>query len=144
MTNGLEKRKFHRLEFPIEVTAEIVTVDEVPRGLPPLHIESRNISKSGICLETKSLEIEGVHLLSGAPCARENRLHMTIKLLPEDPPVTAIGEVRWYDIVRDTTTECLYQIGIEFLDIKATGKDQLHRFLKSHKINEGLFDKLFG
>jgi hypothetical protein len=89
------------------------------------------------------LEIEGVHLLSGAPCARDNRLRMTIALTPEEPPFTAIGEVRWYDVVRNTT-ECLYQIGIEFLDIKAQGKDQLQRFLKSHKDNEGLFHKLFG
>ena len=29
----------------------------------------------------------------------------------------AIGEVRWYDVVRDAN-ECIYQIGIEFLDIK--------------------------
>ncbi len=143
MTNGLEKRRFHRLEFPIEVTAEIVTVDETPRGLPPLHIESRNISKAGICLETKSLEIEGVHLLSGAPCARDNRLHMTIELIPGEPPFTAVGEVRWYDVARNKT-EFLYQIGIEFLEINATGKDQIHRFLKSHKINGGLFHKLFG
>jgi hypothetical protein len=143
MTNGLEKRKFHRLEFPIEVTAEIITVNETPRGLPRLHIESRNISKTGICLETTSLEIEGVHLLSGAPCARENRLHMTIELIPGEPPFTAIGEVRWYDVVRNNT-ECVYQIGIEFLEIKATGKDQLHRFLKTHTINVGIFHKLFG
>jgi hypothetical protein len=143
MTNGLEKRKFHRLEFPIEVTAEIVTAAEVPRGLPLLHLASRNISRAGICLETTSLEIEGVHLLSGAPYARENRLHMTIELIPEEPQFTAIGEVRWYDVARGTT-ECLYQIGIEFLDIKGQGKDQLLRFLKSHKNNKGLFHKLFG
>ncbi len=143
MTNGLDKRRFHRLEFPIEVTAEIVALDEAPRGLPPLHSESRNISKAGICLETKTLEIDGINLLSGAPCARENRLHMTINLIPEEPPFTAIGEVRWYDVARDAT-ECLYQIGIEFLEIKAQGKDQLHRFLKSHKNNGGLLSKLFG
>ncbi len=143
MTNGLEKRRFHRLEFPISVTAELVTADESPRGLPPLHIESRNISRNGICLETKSLEIEGVHLLSGAPCARDNRLHLTIRLIPEEPPFTAIGEVRWYDVARNAT-DCFYQIGIEFLDIKERGKDQLHRFLKSHKSNAGLLQRLFG
>ena len=45
MTNGLEKRRFQRLHVPIEVTAEIVTAEESPRGPPPLHIQSRNISK---------------------------------------------------------------------------------------------------
>lgn len=143
MTNGLEKRRFHRLEFPIEVTAEVITTGAAPRGLPPLQIESRNISKTGICLETRSLEIEGVHLLSGAPCARENRLHLTIKLIPDEPPFTAIGEVRWYDVARNAT-DCFYQIGIEFMEIRERGKDQLHRFLKSHKSDRGLFRKLFG
>ncbi len=142
MTNQLEKRRFHRLEFPIKVTAEILTIDDVPRGLPPLCIECRNISAAGICLETKSLEIEGVHLLSGAPYARENRLHMTIDLIPGEPPFMAVGEVRWYDIARDKT-EYPYQIGIEFLDVKSPERDQLHRFLRNHKIDGGLFHKLF-
>ncbi len=106
-------------------------------------MQSRNISKAGICLETKALEIDGVNLLSGAPCARENRLHLKIDLIPEEPPFTAIGEVRWYDVVRDAT-ECMYQIGIEFIDIKDNGKKQLARFLKSHKTGDGFFRKLFG
>jgi hypothetical protein len=143
MVNELEKRKFQRLQFPIEVTAEIVTVEEKPRGLPPLHIQSRNISKAGICLETMALEVDGINLLSGSPFARENRLCLKIKLIPDEPPFTAIGEVRWYDVVRDAP-EFMYQIGIEFLDIKDNGKDQLMRFLKSHKTNNGFFHKLFG
>jgi hypothetical protein len=142
MANGLEKRKFQRLQFPIEVTAEIVTVEEKPIGRPSLHIQSRNISKTGICLETTAW-VDGVNLLSGSPWARENRLYLKIDLIPDEPPFTAIGEVRWYDIVRDAP-ESLYQIGIEFMDIKDKGKDQLHRFLKSHKTSSRFFQKLFG
>jgi hypothetical protein len=143
MTSGLEKRKFQRLHVPINVVAEIVTIEETPRGLPALHIQSRNISKAGICLETMALEIDGINLLSGPPCARQNRLRLKIELTPEEPPVTAIGEVRWYDVVRDAS-ECMYQIGIEFMDIKDKGKDQLARFLKSHKTGDGFFHRLFG
>ena len=140
MANGLEKRKFQRLQFPIEVTAEIVTVAEMPRGLSPLHIQSRNISKAGICLETMALEVDGVNLLSGSPYARENRLYLKIDLIPNEPPFTAIGEVRWYDVARDAI-EFMYQIGVEFLEIKDNGKDQLIRFLKSHKTNNDVLAK---
>ena len=143
MANGLEKRSFQRLHVPIEVTAEIVTVSEKSIGLPPLHMQSRNISKTGICLETTALEIDGVNLLSGPPWARENRLHLKIVLIPEEPPLTAIGEVRWYDVIRDAT-ERKYQIGVEFIDIKDNGKKQLAKFLKSHRTGGGFFHKIFG
>jgi hypothetical protein len=143
MTNGLEKRAFQRLHVPIEVTAEIVSVSEKSQGLPPLRMQSRNISKAGICVETATLEIDGVSLLAGAPWARENRLHLRIDLMPEKQPFTAIGEVRWYDVIHEVN-ECIYQVGIEFIDIKDDGKDQLARFLKRHRTSDGFFQKLFG
>lgn len=143
MTSGLEKRKFQRLDYSLEVTVEIVTAEEVPRVLPPVHVTSRNISKAGICLETKVLEIHGINLLSGSPYARKNRLHMKIKLIPEEAPFYATGEVRWYDGMRDTA-EFTYQLGVEFLEIKDIEKKQLVRFLKINKTNRGFFRKLFG
>jgi hypothetical protein len=142
MANGLDKRSFQRLSVPINVTAEIVSVSERPKGLFPLRTQSRNISRAGICLETIAITIDGFNLLSGAPSARENRLHLKIELVPEGPPLMAIGEVRWYDVVRDAE-RCLYQIGIEFIDIKGDGKDQLARFLKSHRTDGGFFQRIF-
>ena len=134
MGNELEKRKFQRLEYPLEVTVEVVSVGEVPKGPPLLHINSRNISKAGICLETKSLEVNGISLLSGRPGARENRLRLSIGLIPEEPTFEAIGELCWYDVARDTP-EFMYHLGIEFIDIKGAGREQLARFLKKHKID---------
>ena len=143
MTNGLEKRKLQRLDYSLEVAVEIVTGEEVPRVLPPVHVKSRNISKAGICLETRVLEIHGINLLAGSPYARKNRLHMKITLIPEEPPFYAIGEVRWYDTVRDPS-EFTYQLGVEFLKIKDIEKKQLIRFLKNHKTKKGGIRKLFG
>jgi hypothetical protein len=132
MSDGLEKRKFQRLECPLEVTIEIVPVGEAPKGLHPLHIKSRNISKDGICLDTKSIELEGVNLLSGRPFARKHRLHMNIELIEHEQMFEAVGEVRWYDISHDIP-DYLYQVGVAFIDIKNNGKEQLLRFLKDHK-----------
>ena len=134
MGNELEKRKFQRLEYPLEVTVEAVSVAEVPKGPPLPHIKSRNISKEGICLETKSLEVNGFNLLSGHPGARETRLHLSIGLIPEESTFDAIGELCWYDVARDTT-EFMYHMGIEFIDIKGAGREQLARFLKNHRID---------
>jgi hypothetical protein len=129
MSDGLEKRKFQRLEFPLEVTVEIVSAQEAPKGLPRLHIKSRNISKDGICLETRSIKVYSVNLLSGLPFARENRLHLSIELIPEEPPLMATGEVQWYDIARDIP-EFICRLGVSFIEIKDDGKDRLARFLK--------------
>jgi c-di-GMP-binding flagellar brake protein YcgR len=140
MNDGLEKRKFQRLECPLEGTIKIVPVKEAPNNLPPLHIKSRNISKNGICLEIKPIEVEGINLPSGLPFAREHRIYMNIELIPNEQLFEAIGEVRWYDILRD---EYIYQVGVAFIDIKDNGKEQLLRFLKTHKSNRGYFHKLF-
>jgi len=79
-------------------------------------------------------------LLSGLPFAREHRIYITMELIPNEQLFEAIGEVRWYDIPRD---EYIYQVGVAFIDIKDNGKEQLLRFLKTHKSNRGYFHKLF-
>jgi len=134
MGNGLEKRKFQRLEFPLEVTVEIVSSGEAPQDHPPVRVKSRNISKDGICLETKSHELGGINLLSGRPGARENRLRLMIELIPEEPIFEAIGELCWYDVARDKA-DFIYNFGIEFTDIKNSQREQLARFLKKQKID---------
>ncbi len=134
MSDGLEKRKFQRLECPLEGTVKIVPVKKVSNDPPLMHIQSRNISKGGICLETKAIEVEGINLLSGLPFARKHRLHMNIELIPNEQLFEAIGEVRWYDISHDIP-EYIYRVGVAFIDIKNNGKEQLLRFLKNHKIS---------
>jgi hypothetical protein len=132
MFDGLEKRKFKRLEHPLEVSVEIVSSQDAQKGLHRLHIKSRNIAEGGICLETKSIEVDGVNLLSGPPFARENRLHLSLVLNPEEPPLKATGEVRWYDIAGDTS-ETICRLGVAFIEIESGGKDRLARFLKKHQ-----------
>jgi hypothetical protein len=141
MVDDLEKRKFQRFEIPLEVTVEIVSAQGVPRDIPPLHVRSRNISISGICLETKSIEMDGINLLSGPPFARVNRLRLSIGLIPEEPPLMAIGEVQWYDAARDIP-EFICRLGVVFIEIKDGGKDQLARFLKDNQNKKGYFQRL--
>ncbi len=144
VSRGVEKRKFHRLEIPLEVRVIILTGEELLKGVSPLKMKSCNLSPEGICLETRNIEMDGVNLLSGPPGARENHLRLEIELIAGENPFTAVGEVCWYDISREAP-EFMYQVGIEFIEIEGKGKEQLLRFLKTHKKNnKGFFQKLFG
>ncbi|MEI6125968.1 MAG: PilZ domain-containing protein [Pseudomonadota bacterium] len=143
MSKGIEKRRFQRLEIPLEVSLEIVAAEEVLQKLHPRKMKSCNISSEGICLETRHIEVDGINLLSGPPGARENRVRLEIELIPGEPLFSAIGEVCWYDVSRDTP-EFMYQVGIEFIEIESNGKTQLVRFLKSKKNHKGFMSKLFG
>ena len=96
MGTDIEKRKFQRLEFPLDVAADILTATQPTGRLPLVNVKSRNISKAGICLETETLEVRGINLLTGPPYAREHRLLISIDLIAGEPPFSAIGEVRWY------------------------------------------------
>ena len=135
MVDELEKRKFLRLKFPLDVTVEIVPVQGAPNDPPRVHVKSRNISKGGICLEMKSLKVDGINLMSGRPFARENRLYLSMALIPGEPLLTATGEVRWYDVARDIP-EFIYRLGVAFIEVPDDGKDRLEGFLKQNEDNK--------
>ncbi|MCX8043610.1 MAG: PilZ domain-containing protein [Desulfobacterota bacterium] len=142
MGKGVEKRKFQRLEVPLQVTVTIISAEEKLADKGPMVMKSRNISQEGICLETQHIDADGLNLLTGPPGARDNRLQMEIELFPDEEPFRALGEVCWYDIARDAP-EFMYQVGIEFISIHGGGKKQLERFLKAHR-PPGLLHKIFG
>lgn len=132
MNRELERRRFQRLEHPLDVTVRIMSARKKPQSSPQIHVKSRNISKAGICLEAKSIEVDGVHLLSGHPFERENRLHLSMEFFQGEPPLVAIGEVRWYGIDRDIP-EFIFRLGVAFIQIEGDGEGQLERFLKLHR-----------
>ncbi len=136
MARGIEKRKFHRLDVPLAVCVDVESSEDLPARVPSFQTESRNISRNGICLETRFVEVGGVHLLAGPPGARENRLHMKISLFPAEPPLLASGQVCWYDVDCEAG-ENIYRLGVEFLEIGDQGRGQLLRFLKTHKSRDG-------
>lgn len=142
MGKGVEKRRFQRLEIPLDVTIEIITEEEVLKSLAPLKMKCCNISQEGICLETRHIEMDGVNLLAGPPGARDNHVQMEFELIQGEPPFRATGEVCWYDVSRDSP-EFMYQVGIEFITIEGRGKELLMKFLKSYKNHKGFFQKLF-
>jgi hypothetical protein len=90
---GVQKRKFFRLEIPLQVKVTIITEDKVPGGQTSVIVKSRNISEEGICIETRQVEIDGVHMLSGSPGAQKNRLDLELELYGTEKTLKIIGEV---------------------------------------------------
>jgi c-di-GMP-binding flagellar brake protein YcgR len=139
---GVEKRKFQRLEIPLNVTLKIITEEEALNRISPLMLKSRDISKDGISLETLDIVVDNINILSGSPGARENLLDMAIELTEGEVPIKAIGEVCWYDLARDSE-EFMYQVGVVFIKIDEKDKEQLEIFLKKHKKNKDFLSKIF-
>jgi c-di-GMP-binding flagellar brake protein YcgR len=140
-SKGVEKRKFFRLDIPLNITIRVLTDEKVPGGVRPLKVQSSNISQQGICVETRQIVVDSVNMLSGSPGARENLLDMEIELIPGESPVKAIGEVCWYDVARETE-EFVYQVGIVFIEFKGSGKEQIKKFLKGHEKSKSFFNML--
>jgi hypothetical protein len=141
---GVERRKFQRLEIPLKVHVTILTDEEVPGGPRTLEARSRNISQTGICIETRQIEVDGVPMLSGSPGSVINRLDLTIELYPEQKPLKVVGEVCWYDL-SDESEQFMFKVGIIFLEFESNGEMILQNFLKSlEKKKGGFFARLLG
>jgi len=140
---GVEKRRFLRLEAPLQVRLTIISEEQVPGGPRTIEVKSRNLSEQGICIETRQIEVDGVHMLSGSPGAQKNRLDMAIELYDIEKTIQVTGEVCWYDLLPESEN-FMFQVGIVFLDIKPQDKDQLKNFLKKHQPRRnGFLRRLF-
>ena len=140
MGPGMEKRSLQRLDIPLDILVGIETSGGFPPEAFVFPSKSRNLSQKGICLETAFIEIGGVHLLAGPPGERRHRLRMKIPLRPEEPAVSAAGEVRWYDVDSDGTGN-IYRLGVEFTEMAAREKERLRQFLKAFRPAGSLFSQ---
>ena len=139
---GVEKRKFRRLDCPVEVRVTIVVEEEDLSSPKSLIASSKNISMEGICLETRQVEVDGVHILTGSPGSPKNRLDMEIDLYPPEKPFKVSGEVCWYDLAKDTE-EFIFEVGIVFINMDAAAKETLKKFISTKAVGGKGFLKSF-
>jgi hypothetical protein len=140
---GLEKRKFIRLEAPLPVKVTIMVDEDLLGGSRTISAKCRNISLEGVCVETRQIEVDGVHILSGSPRSEKNQLHLEIELNAALEPVKALGEVCWYDLLNEAE-EFTFQVGIIFIRIEGNGKVDLKNYLKTqHKKSDNIFKRIF-
>ena len=127
---GVEKRKFYRLDCAVQVRVTILVEEEQLSSPKSFTAKSKNISLEGICLETRQVEVEGVHILTGSPGSLKNRLEMEIDLYPDEKPFKVFGEVCWYDLSKETE-EFMFEVGIVFIKMDSAAKDTLRKFINS-------------
>jgi hypothetical protein len=140
---GVEKRKFYRLDSAVQVRVTIPAEDEDLCSPKSFIAKSKNISLEGICLETRQVEIDGVHILTGSPGSLKNRLDMEIDLYPSEKTFKVKGEVCWYDLSKETE-EFIFEVGIVFINMDAAAKETLKKFISSQKSRgKGFFKSLF-
>ena len=143
---GVEKRRFQRLDCAVQVRVTIL-VEEADLGSPKSFIaKSNNISLEGMCLETRQVEVDGVHILTGSPGSLKNRLDMEIDLYPSEKTFNILGEVCWYDLSKETE-EFMFEVGIVFINMDAAARQTLKKFISSQKVHgkgflKSIFNKL--
>jgi hypothetical protein len=139
---GVEKRKFQRLECAVAVRVTILVEEEDLSSPKSFTATSKNISLEGICLETRQVEVDGVHILTGSPGSVKNRLDMEIELYPSEKPFKVLGEVCWYDLAKETE-EFIFEVGIVFIKMDAAAKEILKQFISSKTAGRKGFLKSF-
>ncbi len=106
-----EKRKFVRLEFPIEVTYRI-------SANPSIEDKSisKNISGGGIRIILKE------KLLPGSP------LELEINVPDTDVPISALGETVWQEEMVMGREVC-YESGVKFVKISPEDRDKITHYV---------------
>ena len=143
---GVEKRKFQRLDCAVQVRVTILVEEEDLSSPKSFIAKSNNISLEGMCLETRQVEVDGVHILTGSPGSLKNRLDMAIDLYPSEKPFNILGEVCWYDLSKETE-EFMFEVGIVFINMDAAARQTLKKFISSQKARgkgflKSIFNKL--
>jgi hypothetical protein len=143
---GVEKRKFQRLDCAVQVRVTILVEDEELSSPKSFIAKSKNISLQGICLETRQVEVDGVHILTGSPGSPKNHLDMEIDFYPSEKAFKVLGEVCWYDLSKETE-EFMFEVGIVFINMDAAAKETLKKFISSQTARgkgflKSIFNKL--
>ncbi len=140
---GIDRRKFYRLEHALDVTVTIPAEEEELSRPKTFIAKSKNISPHGICLETRQVEVNGVHILTGSPRSPRNRLNLAIGLYPHEKPFEIQGEVCWYDLAKEQE-EFLFEVGIVFVNMTEEARQTLKKFINSQTSRDkGFFKRLF-
>jgi hypothetical protein len=143
---GVEKRRFQRLDCAVQVRVTILVEEEDLSSPKSFIAKSNNISLEGMCLETRQVEVDGVHILTGSPGSLKNRLDMEIDLYHSEKPFNILGEVCWYDLSKETE-EFMFEVGIVFINMDAAARQTLKKFISSQKAHgkgflKSIFNKL--
>lgn len=136
LTKDVERRKFLRLKDPLSVKYKIVNEINESKSSRALHGITKNISINGICLETNTVQIDGMHISHDSSMLYKNIIEIDIDIT-SNTIIHARGSVCWYDLSRNKN-KYQYDVGITFSEISEDDLDKLKTFLaqKAESLNK--------
>ena len=119
-----ENRQYVRLPEPLPVEFTIVRLQGDLPGLDWARGVTRNVSRGGLCLETKELSEAMIKYL-----AHENiYLDLRMSLPFQSPSIKAVGDIVWYR--QDAGDPKIFLIGVKFRSIIAKDLNQILRYAR--------------
>ncbi len=90
--------------------------------------EILDISEEGLCIGTNTVQIDGLHIFHH-PSRGKSKLALEVELQPDQAPLKAIGEVRWYRRVVSESPST-YRVGVTWETLSKDDQETLKKLLK--------------
>jgi hypothetical protein len=123
-----ERRVFSRKLAKLPVKFRIVREGNETRMSEPVEGTLRDVSETGVALETTSIVVDGLHISYDHVPANKNRVYLQWSF-PGGKSIKAVGETVWYE--RIAAGESLFVVGLRFMEITAQDLSALKEFLGS-------------
>ena len=132
---GLDRRSHSR--FPAAVDVEFQVWDAEKKQPRTAQVRGRltDMSPIGACLQTNHMLIEGHHLLLDNDPGGKTPLVITLPSPSGGEPWTIKAQVLWYNKF-EAQRKYQFDVGLNFVDVSPTEKENLHALLKSISVPE--------
>lgn len=128
---GLERRKLTRLNSPLPVQFCIVPAHGSESRSEAVIGRIRDVSAEGLCLETNTVIISRMHILSEA-MSGEKRLLLAIEIPDGEPPLETLTKVIWYDLAPEDS-DYRFRAGVLFTEMGEKVKKRWGSYLSTIK-----------
>ena len=129
---GPERRQTLRLEVPLTVRFRITNTEGKGTASRVLHGETGNVSREGLCIETNTVEADGLHVFGDTLMIRSSEIAMEIDLPGEGDPLRCVGKVVWYDRSKEGAP-FRFRVGVQLTRIDEEEKKRLKALLSELK-----------
>lgn len=135
MIKLFKKRKFKRLKTALNVKFKIISGNNPEEISPEINCTSKNISLTGLGLESGIVQINRMHISHDTTMMKKNSLDIAVELPSKNEKkqlntIHFLGQVSWYD-KPDTYSSSHYHIGVDIIKISDEDKSKLKDFIKN-------------
>jgi hypothetical protein len=95
----------------------------------PAEAVLRDVSASGLSMETSQIVVDGLHISYDRVPTVKNRLYLQWEL-PTGRAIKAVGETMWYE--RVSAAAPLFVVGLRFIDMSREDREAFKGFLEAH------------